>query len=189
MTGADSTDLDERALDAGQVLAQPLPGTSPLGTAALALAAAAEAGLYTPGSDSPQDALDRCVIVDGLTEIVEKMVIEEGSDGHGPGTVARYVDGFFTADGTRVATVTGSALVLTMEPRMWQYHTSSTVLDDGTFETHGVVDATAVLHGITQVLRVTGTGGRYAGKKGYMTLVMDDPTQRPPHYATAFVMA
>lgn len=181
------SELDERALNAGSAAAQAMADTAPLGIEALALAAAADAGLYEPGVTPIEEALARCVVVDGLTEVVEKMAVEEGKPGSG--SVARYTDGFFDADGKRLGTVTGHALVLAMAPRMWQYHSSSTVYEDGTFTTNGVVDATAVLHGITQVFRVTGTGGRYLGKKGYMTLVMGDPTQQPPHYSTAFVMA
>ncbi|GGW70310.1 hypothetical protein GCM10010503_54400 [Streptomyces lucensis JCM 4490] len=181
--------LDQRALDSGQLAFQGrMPASSLVEPRDLALAAAAAAGVYDPARDSAEEALERCIIVENLTEVIEKMAIhDEGT--HGAAALAEYQDGFFDADGNRVGTVTGSARVLSMAPHMWQYHRSRTEFDGGTFETHGVVDGTAILHGYTQIFQLTGTSGRFSGKVGFMTLTIDDPTQRPPRYRTSFAMA
>ncbi|WDM16622.1 hypothetical protein J3S85_37170 [Streptomyces lavenduligriseus] len=181
--------LDRRALDSGQLAFQgQMPATSLVEPRDLALAAAAAAGIYDPAKDSAEEALKKCVIVEGLTEVIEKMAIhDEGT--HGAAALAEYQDGFFDADGNRVGTVIGSARVLSMAPHMWQYHQSRTEFEGGTFETHGVIDGTAILHGFTQIFQLTGKTGRFAGKAGFMTLTIDDPTQRPPRYRTSFAMA
>ncbi|MFI6643903.1 hypothetical protein [Streptomyces sp. NPDC050504] len=181
--------LDERALESGKLAFQgEMPATSLVAPRDLALAAAAAAGIYTPDKDSADEVLKRCVVVEGLTEVIEKMAIHDaGTDG--AAALAEYQDGFFDAEGNRVGTVTGTARVLAMVPHMWQYHQSRTEFDGGTFETSGVIDATAILHGYTQVFRVVGRTGRFSGKSGFMTLTIDDPTQRPPRYRTSFAMA
>jgi len=182
-------EIDQRARDVGADAQREQEDPSPLDPRALALAAAAAAGVYTPGGGEQEQAaaLDRCVIVTGLTEKIEKLVVHDGGT-PGTGTSVEYTDAFFDADGNRVATVQGSSIVLTMAPHMWQYHQSRAQFDDGAFEAQGVLDCTAMLRGGTQLFRLTGTEGRYAGKVGFMTLAIEDPTQKPPHYATSFVL-
>jgi hypothetical protein len=188
--GATAPDgLDQRALDSGKLAFQgEMPASSLVEPRDLALAAAAAAGIYTPDKDSVDEVLKKCIIVEGLTEVIEKMAIHDaGTDG--AAALAEYQDGFFDADGNRVGTATGSARVLSMAPHMWQYHQSTTEFEGGTFETSGVIDATAILHGFTQIFRLTGKTGRFSGRTGFMTLTIDDPTQRPPRYRTSFAMA
>ncbi|WP_326691544.1 MULTISPECIES: allene oxide cyclase barrel-like domain-containing protein [unclassified Streptomyces] len=179
----------QEALDSGKLAFQgEMPMASALEPRQLALAAALAAGIFTPGVDPVDEVLDKCVIVDGLTEVIEKLAINEGSK-NGSTDSGDYVDGFFDSDGKRVGTVTGTAVMLAKEPHIWQHHKSVTEFEDGTFETTGVIDGTAILHGLTQVFRVVGKTGRYAGKQGFMTLTIKDPQQRPPHYHTVFAMA
>jgi hypothetical protein len=181
-------ELDERAVEAGiTALSETMSQDNPLTAEALAVAAATAAGRYVPGRDSVADALAACVIIRDLTEVVEKMVIND--DGKpGPGTVAEYADGLFDGDGTRVATMTGQAVVMTMTPHMWQYHKAVVEFEDGTIENSGVLDATAVVHGITQTLEVVGVSGRYEGMSGFRTIVVSDPEKTPPLYRATFVL-
>jgi Allene oxide cyclase barrel like domain len=182
-----SSPIDQRALDVGAAALKEQADPSPLGVPALALAAATAAGVFSADEGTAEEAVAKCLVVDGLTEKVEKAVVNENATA-GAGSTVEYVDGFFDSSGTRVGTVTGTAVVLTMTPHMWQYHRGHADFTDGTFETTGIVDCTAALRGMTQVLQVVGTGGRYEGKSGYLTLAIGDPTQRPPHYSTTLVM-
>jgi hypothetical protein len=180
--------LSARARNAGRLaFQQDLGDSSALEANQLALAALLAAGGYVPGGGQVAGALDDCVVVDGLTEAVEKLVTTDEAVSGGV-DFAEYEDGFYNVAGDRVGTVTGTAVVLCYTPHMWQYHSSTTEFHDGTFETNGVIDCTAILNGMTQVLRVVGTGGRYAGKQGFMTLTLHDHRKQPPLYRTQFVM-
>lgn len=162
--------------------------TSPIGTRALAAAAAVAAGRIEPQEMLTADVLGECVVIEGLTEIVEKMVIHAGDNGPGPGTIAEYTDALFDADGTRVGTITGRALVLDMMPHMWQLHRNLTEFADGTIEALGVVDATSVVQGLTATIPVTGISGRYAGMKGFRTLVLTEGEDETPRYDVTIVL-
>jgi hypothetical protein len=187
-TGADEQ-IDERALNTGvAALQESIVDPGPIGVEALAVAAATAAGRHDPAVDRPADAVAKCIVRADLTEKVERLVVHDAKDTDGTGSLVEYVDGCYDAEGNRLGTVTGSAVVLAMTPHMWQFHRSTTELLDGSFETTGVIDCTAMLRRMTAVLRVRGTGGRYAGRHGYATLALKDPTQRPPHYETAFVL-
>ncbi|QTD96703.1 allene oxide cyclase barrel-like domain-containing protein [Streptomyces cyanogenus] len=181
--------IDRRAMDVGVEARREVADPSPLDPEALALAAAAAAGVCTPGdgAQARAAAIEKCVVVTGLTEKIEKLVVHDGET-PGLGTSVEYTDAFYDADGNRVATVNGRSVVLSTTPHMWQYHQSRAELEDGTFEAVGVLDCTVMMRGGTQLFRITGTGGRYAGKVGYMTLAIADPSQKPPHYATSFVL-
>lgn len=182
-------EIDERALETGTMaLQETVVDPGPVGVEALAVAAATAAGRYTPGESArPADALKECVVIEGLTEIVEKLVVHDVPGGAGVGTTVEYVDGYFDGD-RRIGESRGTAVVLAMTPHMWQFHKSRTEFEDGAFETTGVIDCTAMLRRMTQVLQVVGTEGRFAGKTGYVTLALKDPTQKPPHYETAVVL-
>jgi hypothetical protein len=178
--------IDQRALDVGEAArGETIVDPGPVSAAALAVAAAAKAGRYDPETADQAAALAECLIMDGLTEKVERLVVHDREGG--VGTTVEYVDGIYAGDGTRLGEVNGSAVVLTMTPHMWQFHRSRAELTDGSFQTVGVIDCTAMLHRQTQVLQVEGTGGRYLGRSGYMTLELSDLSQKPPHYATVFV--
>ncbi len=184
---ANSAAIDERALDSGTMVQQAVADPGPVDIEALAVAAAAKAGLYVPGKSTTEDAVSACIIVEGLTEKIVKLTINDDG-GVQLGSTVAYTDAIFDRDGKELGTSTSNAVVLGMAPHMWQYHYSTVELHDGTYETTGVLDATAMMRGMTQVLQVTGTGGRYAGKAGYLTIAIIDPTQRPPHYSTSFVV-
>lgn len=163
--------------------------SSPISTAALALAARIAADGVVPEDEvSGLDALAGCIVVDGLTEVVESMVIKAPETGPGPGTVARYVDVLLDAEGNRVGTVAGGAVVLDLMPHMWQLHRNVTELPDGTLEAVGIVDATSVVQGLTATIPVTGISGRYAGKKGYRTLVLSEIAGDTPRYDVTIVL-
>ncbi|MFD2768443.1 allene oxide cyclase barrel-like domain-containing protein [Micromonospora eburnea] len=180
--------VSARALNAGQLaFQQDLGNSSALEAGQLALAAALAAGAYRPSDGQVNAALGDCIVVDGLTEAVEKLVTTDQAASGGVDS-AEYEDGFYDAAGNRVGTVTGTAVVLSYTPHMWQYHSSTTEFHDGTFETSGVIDCTAILNGMTQILQVVGRSGRYAGKRGFMTLTLHDHRQQPPLYRTQFVM-
>jgi hypothetical protein len=181
------TEIDQRALDVGADVLQATQDPGPLDVQGLALAAATAAGVFDPAQGKAEDAVRHCIVLDGLTEKVEKAVVSENTPAQ-PGSTVEYVDGFYDADGKRVGTLTGSAVVLAMTPHLWQYHKGHADFEDGTFETTGVVDCTAVIHGMTEVFQIVGTGGKYEGKAGYLTLAVKDATQRPPHYTTTIVM-
>lgn len=183
----ENTGVDQRAIDVGGEFQQAAADPGPLDIRALAVAAATAAGRYDPAEQTPDDALKACEVMDGLVEKIEQLSIDDGGS-PGEGTTVNFVDGFFDENGERVATVTGTGTVLTMTPHMWQVHRSRAELDDGTFEITGLLDVGALLRSMTQVLRIVGTGGRYAGKTGYLTLTVLDPTQRPPHYSTMFAL-
>ncbi|GAA3301643.1 MULTISPECIES: allene oxide cyclase barrel-like domain-containing protein [Dactylosporangium] len=189
MTTIADEQIDERALNTGAAaLQESIVDPGPVGVEALAVAAATAAGVHDPAADSPADAVAKCIVLAGLTEKVERLVVHDAKDTDGTGSLVEYVDGYYDADGNRLGAATGTAVVLSMAPHMWQFHRSTTELTDGTFETTGVIDCTAMLRRMTAVLQVRGTGGRYAGRSGYVTLALKDPNQRPPHYETAFVL-
>ncbi|HEX6526877.1 MAG TPA: hypothetical protein VF070_43715 [Streptosporangiaceae bacterium] len=180
--------IDERALDAGQAFEDSMQDPGPIDIQALAVAAATAAGVFTPGQDDPDVALSKCIVMDDLTEMVEKVVVHDDAP-PGSNTTVEYVDAYYDNSGRRMATVTGRAVVVMMSPHMWQFHESTAELDDGSLRITGLIDTTvAMRRGLTQILQVTGISGRYQGKSGYMTLKVKDPTKRPPHYATAFVV-
>lgn len=162
--------------------------SSPISTLALATAATVAAGLVQPHETSTTDVLSLCIVLEGLTEVVEKMVIHAGENGPGAGTVAEYTDALFDADGERVGTITGRAVVLDMFPHMWQLHRNVTELADGTIEAVGVVDATSIVQGLTGTIPVTGVSGRYAGRAGYRTLVLTEGDDESPRYEVTFVL-
>ncbi|MGY1438548.1 allene oxide cyclase barrel-like domain-containing protein [Streptomyces reniochalinae] len=181
--------VSERALNAGTLAFQGDLGTSSeLEPGRLAVAAAVAGGLYKAQDGPLGQVLDDVIVVEGLTERIEKLATIDDAASGGV-DYAEYEDGFYDEAGERVGTVEGTAVVLTYTPHMWQYHSSVTTFEDGTFETSGVIDCTAILSGMTQVLQVRGTSGRYAGKQGFMTLTLHDHEQRPPLYRTTFVMA
>lgn len=182
-----SPPIDQRALDAGAAFLGATADPGPLDVRGLAVAAAAMAGVHVPGAETIDDAVRRCIIVDGLTEKVEKLIIND-DEASGQGATVQYEDGFYDEHGERIATVSGTAVVLQAKPHMWQFHQSTAQLADGSFRISGIVDVTAMTQSMTQVLQVTGTSGRYDGKAGFLTLSIADPQIRPPHYATAFVM-
>jgi hypothetical protein len=158
---------------------------------ALATAAALAAGVIGPHDAATTDVLDRCIVIDELTEVVEKMLLHTDDGPPGPGTVAEYVDGLFDADGKRVGTITGTAVVLDMLPHMWQLHRNVVELKDGSMEAIGVVDATATVQGVTCTIPVTGLSGRYEGKTGFRTLVLDlseDDEREGPQYTVTIVL-
>ncbi|MGW1958453.1 allene oxide cyclase barrel-like domain-containing protein [Streptomyces sp. NPDC001920] len=184
----DDDGIDRRAIDVGtEALAEEIVDPGPLDVKALAMAAAATAGLYAPGRDNEDDVLAKC-LVRSVTEVVEKLSVSDDPENAGVGTTVEYVDAFFDEDGERVGTMSGNAVVLAMTPHMWQYHKSTTEFEDGTIEHTGVVDCTALMHRMTQLHRVVGTGGVYLGKSGYMAFEMSDPHQKPPHFSVTFVL-
>jgi hypothetical protein len=152
------------------------PDANPISARALATAAAVAAGRVDArgvAAGLPEGG----IVLEGLTEVVEKMVITPGEDGPGPGTVAEYVDALLDRDGNRIGTITGSAVVLDMLPHMWQLHRNVTELEDGSFETVGIVDATSIVQGVTGTIPVRGLTGRYAGMTGFRTLVLGPPDE------------
>jgi hypothetical protein len=178
--------IDERAMEAGAAaLQETIVDPGPLDVTALAVAAALAAGLHS-ADDDPAAALAKCIVLDELTEFAERLVVHDRPGG--VGTTVEYVEVYEDASGARLGTATGNAVVLKMEPHMWQLHQSVSELADGSFEAVGVIDCTAMLRRMTQVLRVTGRSGRYAGKSGFMTLAISDPNQRPPHYSVQVVL-
>jgi hypothetical protein len=187
MVATNSESVDQRAIESGAIfqVADPDPGPVPI--RALAVAAATKAGLYVPGEGTIEDAVSKCIVIDGLTEKILKLVIDDGGD-PGLGTTVDYVDAIFDESGRQIGTSTSGAVVLCMTPHMWQFHRSKVELDDGSFETSGLLDVAAMTRSMTQILQVVGTGGRYDGKSGYLTIAIGDPNQKPPHYATAVVM-
>lgn len=188
--GTDTTDsgpIDRRALESGAMAQQMTSDPGPVDIRALAVAAATRAGLYLPGKSTTEDAVGACVVVEGLTEKILKLTINDGGDTR-LGSTIEYTDAVFDRDGKEIGTSTSSAVVLGMAPHMWQFHRSTVELDDGGFESTGVIDATAMLRGMTQILQVAGTSGRYAGKSGYLTIAIADPTRKPPHYTTSFAV-
>jgi hypothetical protein len=45
------------------------------------------------------------------------------------------------------------------------------------------------MKGMTQILQVRGTGGRYAGKAGYLSMAVADTSQRPPQYSVTIALS
>ncbi|MFI7426439.1 hypothetical protein ACIBPB_05585 [Micromonospora sp. NPDC049836] len=161
---------------------------NPISTRALATAAAVAAGRIEPHEVAGADVLAECIVLDGLTEVVEKMVIHAGPDGPGPGTIAEYTDALLDAEGQRVGTITGRAVVLDMLPHMWQLHRNVTEFPDGSMEAVGVVDATSIVQGLTATIPVTGLSGRYAGRTGFRTLVLTEGDDESPRYDVTIVL-
>jgi hypothetical protein len=186
-SGTGAGPVDERALGSGAAFLELPADPGPVDIRALAVAAATAAGAYVPGRGSPDDAVMACIVRDGITEKIEKLVINDGGT-HGTGTTIEYSDGYYDDSGERIATVTGSAVVVATAPHMWQFHTSTAEFADGSIAISGFLDAAAMMRSMTQILQVRGMSGRYAGKAGYMSLTIADPSQRPPHYATAIVV-
>ncbi|HEY7143741.1 MAG TPA: hypothetical protein VH637_05790 [Streptosporangiaceae bacterium] len=186
-SAASAGQVDERALESGAAFQAVQPDPGPVDIRALAVAAATAAGAFAPGQGSPDDAVRACVVRDGITEKIEKLVINDGG-AHGAGTTVEYTDGYYDEQGERIATATGSAVVVAMTPHMWQFHASTAEFADGSFAVSGFLDAAALMRSMTQILQIRGLTGRYAGKAGYMSLTVADPSQRPPHYATAFAL-
>jgi hypothetical protein len=182
-----TAEVDSRALDSGAAFAEITADPGPVGVRGLAIAAAIAAGVYTPGEGDIDDAIAACIVMDGLTEKIEKLVIND-SEGHNAGTIVEYQDGYYGADGEKVATVTGKAVVVATEPHMWQFHFGHAELADGTWETTGFLDAAAIMKSMTQILHIRGTGGRYAGKAGYLSMSVADLSQRPPLYSVSLAL-
>ncbi|MFG2531762.1 hypothetical protein [Streptomyces sp. NPDC048516] len=180
--------IDERALEVGtESLKEMHPDPGPLSIPALAVAAATAAGLHTPGVHSEDDAVSRCVIR-SVTEMAENLTVSHSKEEAGPGTTVEYREALVDADGKRVGTMTGNSVVLMMTPHMWQFHQSRTEFEDGVIEHSAVIDCTALMRRMSQVHRATGISGAYEGKSGYMAFEISDPTQKPPHFTTTFVM-
>jgi len=182
-----TAEVDSRALDSGDAFAAVLAEPGPVGLRGLAIAAAIAAGAYTPGQGSIDEAVAACITWDGITEKIEKLVIND-SNGHGAGTTIEYQDGYYGADGEKIATATGRAIVVAAEPQMWQFHSGIAEFADGTFAVTGFLNAAAVMKSMTQILHLRGTSGRYEGKVGYMSMTVSDTTQRPPHYAVSIAV-
>jgi hypothetical protein len=186
-SGTAAGPVDERALESGAAFQDALADPGPVDVRVLAVAAATAAGVYRPGRDNADDAVRACITMDGITEKIEKLAISDNGS-HGSGSTVEYSDGYYDAQGERIGTVTGSAVVLVTQPHMWQFHSSTVELTDGSFTISGLLDIAAMMRSMTQVLQVHGTAGRYAGKAGYLTLTVADTSQRPPFYTTAFAM-
>jgi hypothetical protein len=182
-----TAEVDERALDSGAAFAEVTADPGPVGVRGLAVAAAMAAGVYVPGQGSADEAVAACITMDGITEKIEKLVINDGGT-HGAGTTIEYADGYYDAGGEKIATVTGSAVVVAMQPHIWQFHSSTAELADGSFAISGFLDAAAVMKSMTQILQIRGTGGRYAGKAGYLSMTVADTSQRPPLYAVSLAL-
>ncbi|WP_405620552.1 allene oxide cyclase barrel-like domain-containing protein [Streptomyces sp. NBC_01508] len=187
MTAAEYISIDERALEVGTESLREAPDPGPLNIRALAVAAATEAGQHTPGVDSEDDAVAKC-LVRSLTEMAEKLTVSHPPEEAGPGTTVEYVEAFVDEDGERVGTMTGNSVVLTMTPHMWQFHRGTTEFEDGPLEHSAMPDCTALMRSMTQIHRVKGTSGVYLGKSGYMAFEISDPTQTPPHFSSTFVV-
>ena len=185
--GANSGAIDRRAMEAGAMVQGLRLDPGPIDIRALAVAAATKAGRYVPGVSTTEEAVDACVIVEGLTEKILELKIDDGGDTK-LGSTIEYRVVVLDRDGNEIGTSSSNAVVLGMTPHMWQFHRSGAELADGAYESSGVVNATAMLRGMTQVLHVVGKSGKFEDKAGYLTIVMSDPTQRPPHYTTSLVV-
>jgi Allene oxide cyclase barrel like domain len=179
--------VDKRAMESGTAFAADTADPGPVDVRGLAMAAARAAGVYQPGRDSVDDAVRACITIDGITEKIEKLVINDAG-GHGAGTTIEYSDGYYDQAGEKIATVNGSAVIVAVTPHMWQYHRSKAEFADGTCEISGFLDTGAVMKCMTQVLQVRGTSGRYEGKSGYLSMEVADTSQRPPHYAVCIAL-
>jgi hypothetical protein len=179
--------MDQRAVDAGlNAINESFEPDNPVPDEALFLALAVAQGNWTPGQSEVDPVVSGYEVLN-FTEVVDKMEIDDGGV-PGVGTRAKYIDGLYDADGTRVGQVSGNCVVLTLAPHIWQYHDVTYEFEDGTLKASGSVDGTATVHGMTVVGQVTGVSGRYTGMTGVTRMAMSDPTKTPPHYATTLVI-
>ncbi|WP_432969513.1 allene oxide cyclase barrel-like domain-containing protein [Dactylosporangium sp. CA-233914] len=155
----------------------------------LAIATAVLRGAIEPADVPGTDVLGRCIVLDGLREVVEKMQLHVDGGLPQQGTVAEYVDALFDRDDNRVGTITGTAVLLADPPmtHLWQLHRNVAEFDDGTIEAVGILGP-SLAQGATGVLSVTGLSGRYAGRHGHRTLALIDGDGDTPHYAVTYVL-
>ena len=113
------TEIDQRAMDVGADVLKADQNPGPLDVVGLALAAATAAGVFDPAKEPAEEAVRHCVVLDRLTERIEKAVVSD-ADQAKPGSTVEYTDAFYDEDGRKIGTLRGHAVVLTMTPHLWQ---------------------------------------------------------------------
>ncbi|MGW8668359.1 allene oxide cyclase barrel-like domain-containing protein [Streptomyces niveus] len=136
------------------------------------------AALVNLAADDPEAA---ALVHEGLVEHVSLDYREVDPPGRGLGDWDTYESVIETAEGEHVATLHGTGRILYERSRdghMMMYYREKLTFPDGTAETAGWLDGTAIIGGAWQRFPVIGTGGAQSGKLGIRSF---RPTPEAPH--------
>ncbi|MGW0604790.1 allene oxide cyclase barrel-like domain-containing protein [Streptomyces sp. NPDC002640] len=155
-----------------------LPGHS---SALAALAASFVDLARSAASAEPAAGGQDFVLWEDLTEHVDLDYRFANPPVHGPGDWDTYDSTFVTADGEHVGSLKGTGRILyerSADAHLMMYYREEITFPDGTAQTAGWVDGTAILGGAWQRFPIVGTGGRYEGMIGLRSF---QPSREAPH--------
>ncbi|MGV9661149.1 allene oxide cyclase barrel-like domain-containing protein [Streptomyces koyangensis] len=109
---------------------------------------------------------------------------------HGPGDWDTYDSRFVDPAGVEIGTLQGTGRILyerSSDAHLMMYYREQLTFPDGTAQTAGWVDGTAILGGAWQRFPILGSGGRYGSMIGLRSF---QPTPEAPHslYRTHLVL-
>ncbi|MFH8409404.1 hypothetical protein ACH4FX_32165 [Streptomyces sp. NPDC018019] len=119
-----------------------------------------------------------CVVRTGLAEHADITFHAATTTGPTVGDRNTHADRLTDADGTAVGTITGSGWKVYEHPRdghVLSYYREEIAFPDGTVQTSGWMDSTAVWGGQWQNLHAVGTGGAYLGLVGVRQIRQEEP--------------
>jgi hypothetical protein len=139
-------------------------------SALLGALAAAVCTAVVPAGSASAASVPAPVSFDNLQEVVISLTYNDVPPaGPSVGDTGTYVDDLYTADGTEIGVVTGTADILYQDPAsgdLYSLYNQSITLPGGTIHAEGLVNVDDEIAGDWVTVPAWGTGGKYRGLIG-----------------------